>query len=274
MYDDLPKSTTAMQRARGLARVGLAEQSGQTRLRTLRQEGSAKAFLPKVHAPVPEVVFLNTAGGLTGGDRLDLSLDLGPGAQVVATTQTAERAYASAGGVGHMRATMTAGDGATLAWLPQETILFDRAALHRETDIALTGSAQLVFAEMVVLGRQAMRETVKTLDFLDRRRITRDGVPVMVEPLALTTRVLTRRDDSAVLGGATALATVALIGPGAETAKTSVTPLIEQTGVRAGLSSWDGKCVLRGLSHEPRALKNMVARVLAHWGYRPRVWNM
>ncbi len=57
----------AMQRVRGEARVAL----GRAGLRDLRQAGSAKAMLPRVDGDVPEVVFLNTAGGVTSGDRLD-----------------------------------------------------------------------------------------------------------------------------------------------------------------------------------------------------------
>ncbi|HEX9858209.1 MAG TPA: urease accessory protein UreD, partial [Paracoccaceae bacterium] len=87
-----------MQRSRGRATVGLRLQDGRTVLQELHQSGSAKALLPRVHQADPEVVFLNTAGGLTGGDRLEYGLRLGPGCRATATTQTAERAYANAGG--------------------------------------------------------------------------------------------------------------------------------------------------------------------------------
>ena len=59
---------------------------------------AAKAMLPQCAGPVAEVVFLNTSGGLTGGDCLDYRLEAGAGCRVLATTQTAERCYASSGG--------------------------------------------------------------------------------------------------------------------------------------------------------------------------------
>jgi urease accessory protein len=49
------------------------------RLKRLAQAGSAKAMMPRMHGRAPEVVFLNTAGGLTGGDRLDYAVELRAG---------------------------------------------------------------------------------------------------------------------------------------------------------------------------------------------------
>ena len=74
-----------MQRSAGVARVSI--DGG--RLTGLAQSGSAKALLPRSYGPAPEVVFLNTSGGLTAGDTLDYQLDLGPATRATATTQTA-----------------------------------------------------------------------------------------------------------------------------------------------------------------------------------------
>ena len=93
MFDDtLPR----LERMRGCAAVSLRPGGALDRL---AQSGAAKAFLPRAHGPHPEIVFLNTAGGLTGGDRLSYGLTLGADARAVGTTQTAERAYRAAGGV-------------------------------------------------------------------------------------------------------------------------------------------------------------------------------
>ncbi|MGB8621213.1 MAG: urease accessory protein UreD, partial [Paracoccaceae bacterium] len=196
---DVVNPQAGLQRARGRAAVTLAAAPGGARLKRLFQSGAAKAMLPRVHAPVPEVVFLNTAGGLTGGDRMDYSLDLAPGARACATTQTAERAYAGSGGVAEFSVEMRVGAGGALDWLPQETILFDRSALSRRTVIALEDDASLVMAEMIVLGRAAMGETLSDVFFRDLRQVTRDGRPVLVEPLRLTAETLARRGAAAGL---------------------------------------------------------------------------
>jgi urease accessory protein len=271
-----PMAPIRLQRVGGKARVGLAAAGGRTRLRVLRQEGSAKAFLPSVHGDMPEVVFLNTAGGLTGGDRLAFALDVGPGAEAVATTQTAERAYASGGGVARLQVTMRVGAGGRLDWLPQETILYDGASLVRQTEIALEGDARCLFAETVVLGRAAMGETVARLAFRDARLVRRDGRAVHAEPLVLDDAVLAAAGGAAVLGGARAFATVVMVAAGAEDAVGRARAALDADGVVAAASGWGGRLVVRVAGGDGWPVRRQVARVLEALRERPlpRVWQM
>ncbi|MFC2968173.1 urease accessory protein UreD [Acidimangrovimonas pyrenivorans] len=271
---DAPAPSIHLQRTRGRAAVALGA-SG--RLTGLHQSGSAKLFLPRIHSDVPEAVFLNTAGGLTGGDRLDYAVELAPGARAVATTQTAERAYASSGGAAELNVTLTLGAGAALDWLPQETILFDRSALARRTVADLAGEARLAMAEMVVLGRAAMGEVIGEMYLADWREVRRDGRPVLVEPLRMTSATLAA--GPAVLNGARAFATVALVAPGGEDALGPVRACLVGAlpdGVEAAASGWDGKCVVRLLAGDALPLKRAVAAVLDVLRGRPlpRVWQM
>lgn len=271
---DASQQITRFQRVDGRAHVALSQRAGATRLDRLGQAGSAKAMLPRVHGDRPEVVFLNTAGGVTGGDLLRYRLELGKGAQAVATTQTAERAYASNGGAARIDVTMTAGAGAVLHWLPQETILFDGAALHRSTDIHLEGAAEALVAESLVLGRHAMGETLARLDLADTRRITRDNRPLLVEPLRLADRHLADR-SAAGLGGARALATLVLAAPGAEDALGPARAACAAEGVTAAASAWDGRCVIRMMAPDATPLRRALARAIETLGRRPlpRVWQ-
>lgn len=262
-----------MERSRGEAAVGLALSGGATRLVRLRQAGSAKAILPRAGA-VPEVVFLNTSGGLTGGDRLDLSLALGEGAAAVATTQTAERAYASAGGTARVSVAIRAGARSRVAWLPQETILFERSALHRTTRIELGAGAAGLFAEAVVLGRAAMGETPRDLRFRDERIVLRGGRPVFAEPLVIDPGAIAVAGQPAILGGARAFATVALVAQGAEDAAGPMRALLDEPGVTAAASGFDGRCVVRLTARDGWPLRRQILRVLARLSPDPlpRVW--
>jgi urease accessory protein len=264
-----------LQRTRGTAWVGLSHGPRGTAIARLRQEGSAKAFLPRTDAADPEVVFLNTAGGLTGGDALSYRLDLAAGGRATATTQTAERIYRAASGTARVDVAMTVGAGAALDWLPQETILFEGAALMRETCIELAGDASCLMAETVVLGRAAMGETVTRAAFTDRRRVTRDGRPVMVEPLALDAACFAA-PGPAGLDGARALATLALFAQGAEDALGPVRALLDEDGARAHASAWDGKLVVRAMARDAAPVRRVVARVAAHLrrAPMPRVWQI
>ncbi len=264
---------TRMQRATGHAAVGLSCRDGATRLDRLHQDGSAKVFLPRIHATVPEVVFLNTAGGLTGGDRLSFELSVGPGGHATGTTQTAERAYASSAGRARMDVRLTVGTGGALDWLPQETILFDRSTLQRRTRVDLAGDTRLVLAETVVLGRAAMGETVALLRLDDLREVKREGCPVLVEPLRITEATLAA--GPAALGGRRAIATVALVAQGAEDALPAVRAALTE-GVEAAATAWNGKLIVRVAAHDLRPVKRAVAAVLNVLRRRPlpRVWQL
>ena len=261
------------QRSQGEAAVALADLRGRVRLTHLRQQGSAKAILP--HAgDLAEVVFLNTSGGLTGGDRLSYALTLGPRCRAVATTQTAERAYRSDQGAARVVVRHSVGEGGHLDWLPQETILFDRAALDRQTEIALHGSASCLMLEAVVMGRAAMGERLARVALRDRRAVLRDGRPVHLEPLVLDDAALTA--GPAVLGAARAVAAVVLVRQGAEDALGPVRGVLDEDGVAAAASGLAGRLVVRLMAGDGWPLRRQIQRVLAvlRRDPLPRVWQM
>ncbi len=261
------------ERSHGAARLAFRRRGGWTRLEGLHQSGSAKAFVHPA-ATGPDVVFLNTSGGMTGGDRLSYALTLAEGCRVTATTQTAERAYRSADGVAEVEVCHELGPGAHLDWLPQETILFDNSALTRTTTVALAAGASCLMLEAVVLGRAAMGETVRTLSLADRRRVTRQGVPVLHEPLALETAAL--QAGSGVLQGARAFASLALIAQGAESRLPVVRAVLDEPGVNAGASGFDGKLTLRLMAADGWPMRRQILRVLEvlRDGPLPRVWQL
>ena len=270
--------TEPMQRSRGEASVALACGPAGLRLTGLRQQGSAKCILP--HGPrgiggVPEIVFLNTSGGLTGGDALSYAVQLGPQVRAVATTQTAERAYRSSGGFARVRVTMEVGAGGWLDWLPQETILFDDSRLDRRTIIELAPGAGCLLVESVVLGRAAMGETVAKLALRDWREIRQACRPLMVEPLVLTDRAL--QTGVAGLAGARAFASVAMVGQGAADLLAPVHAVLDEPGVTAAASAPEGRLMLRMVAADGWPLRRQMARCLAvlrRGQALPRVWQI
>ena len=266
-----------MQRVKGQARVALAAGARGACLTGLRQAGAAKVFLPRVHAPDPEVVFLNTAGGLTGGDLLEWALELGPNARAVATTQTAERIYTSSTGVARARMRVQVGASGAVDWLPQETILYEGSALERNTRIDLAAGAELLYAETLVLGRAAMGETVAQCHLNDRREIWRDGVPLVIDAVRLRPGALLP-GQGALLGDARAVASVIWVAPGVEDQIATVRRYLAETcgDVRAAASAWDGKCVIRLAAHDGWPLRKALAAVLTRLRAAPlpRVWQI
>jgi urease accessory protein len=273
MTDQTALPVPQMQRSRGEAAVRLRLDGGRVRLVDLRQQGSAKAILPRVGA-VPEVVFLNTSGGLTGGDRLSYAVSLGDGVTATATTQTAERAYRSTTGAARVDVALEVGAGGWIDWLPQETILFDAANLDRRTRIDLGAGAGCIALEAVVLGRHAMGEVVERLTFRDRREIRRDGRLVHLEPLVMETAALAA--GQAVLGGARCFASLVMVADGAADALVPLRRALDEPGVTAAASAYDGRLVCRVLAAEGWPLRRQLARalsVLRRGAVLPRVWQ-
>ena len=99
----------ASQRVEGEAALEARLERGRTRVARLFQQGAARIRLPARDADPLEAILINTAGGLTGGDRLGWRLSLGEGAAVVFTTQACEKVYRSSGGHARMRTDIRVG---------------------------------------------------------------------------------------------------------------------------------------------------------------------
>src|SRR4029077_13026294 len=97
----------------------------------------------------------------------------------------AEKIYRSLGPATAVTVRLALARGARLRWLPQETILFDRARLARSIEVDMEEGASLLIAEAIVFGRSAMGETVEDGAIADRWRIRRGGRLVFAESLRL-----------------------------------------------------------------------------------------
>ena len=100
-------------------------------------------------------------------------------------------------------------------WLPQETILFDRARISRRIDLDLAETASLLLCEIVVFGRSAMGERMRHGEFVDRWRLRRGGKLVFAETIRLDGEIGEKLARPAIAKGGVAIGT-ALIVPGDE----------------------------------------------------------
>ena len=186
----------------------------ETVIADLRQQGSLKALFPRVRGDALQAVFLNTAGGLTGGDAMRIDVTAGQGAHVVLSSQAAERAYrAQPGQTARMEVTLDVGPGGRIDWLPQETILFDAAALNRKLTVHLAADATALLVEPVIFGRTAMGEVVHDLHFTDQWRVSRDGALVFADAVRMTGDADALLARKAIADGAGAMATLLLASP-------------------------------------------------------------
>jgi urease accessory protein len=266
---------TRPQRAEGRGHLAAKALAGRARIDELYQEGAAKIRLPETFDASMEAVLINTAGGLTGGDRMDWSVTAGSATRIDVTTQACEKIYKASSGTAEVTTRITVGAGARLDWLPQETILFDRASLFRRLEVDLDESAEFLAVEAVLLGRKAMGEAVETGLFRDRWRIRRSGRLIHAEELRLSEGIAALAARQAVLGGQVAFATLLYAGPLSEAYLFRLRPLVE--GPMGGASAWSGKLVVRLAAADGFALRkilNPVISALRNGAPVPKVWNL
>lgn len=233
-----------LERARGAARIGFARRGAATVVADLFQSGCAKIRLPR-QAPGTwrEAVLINTAGGLTDGDRLSSGVQWARGARAVVTSPAAERIYRSRHAPARIETALAVGPAATALWLPQETILFDGANLARKTEIEIDPSARMIACESLIFGRTAMGEAVRSGAVVDAWRIRNAGQLVFADTFRLSGDMESTLDRPAVGAGARALATVIYAGSDAEARVATLRDLAVEVGPTRVASSCRGPVV-------------------------------
>ena len=130
-----------------------------------------------LYAEGPQVcqhIIVHPPGGIAGGDRLNISAKVGEQAWAQLTSPGAAKWY-RASGPAYQQLTLQVAAGATLEWLPQESIVYCGAQAQLETRIELQGDARLCYWDMVALGRPASGERFDSGEFRSRLDIHRDG---------------------------------------------------------------------------------------------------
>ncbi len=270
-----PPADHAANRAQGAIRAWFEARAGRSFVASLHEAGGLRLKFPR-GGPDCEGVVVNTAGGVVAGDRAELRFVAGEGACAVLTTQSAEKIYRSDGLEATIDVRLEAAARARVEWLPQETILFDRARLARRLDAEVAGDATLTVLEAITFGRMAMGEVARTGLLHDHWRVQRDGALVFAEALRLGEDIVGALDRPAMGGGARALATLLHVAPEAQARldalREAATP---HGGVEAGFSAWNGMLVGRLVSPSPERLRACIVSLLGslRGGPPPRVWR-
>lgn len=262
-----------MQRAFGRGDCSVKNRNSTTALDRLWQEGCAKLRLPK-HDHGFEVVMINSSGGMTGGDEMHWSFSAADQTEMTVTTQACEKVYSTSGGKASVSTTLIVGSGARLNWLPQETILFNKSALTRRLEANLAADADLLVCEPVVLGREAMAETVEFGLFEDRWRIRVDGALVHAEQFRIGPEISAEAMRPAVLNAYRAFATVLLIASDSEAL---LEPTRQIIGEQGGASFWNGKLLARLVAANGYDLRQRLIPVLSLLNKQaplPKCWSL
>jgi urease accessory protein len=263
----------AANRARGDVSFEARLRDGATHRGRLHESGSLRVRFPSAEGGGLSAVLVNTAGGIAGGDRFDIDIAAGEGSRLVVTTAAAEKIYRTAGAAAELNIALKAAPRAHLSWLPQETILFDRARISRHIDVDLAEDASLLLCEIMVFGRAAMGETMRQGEFVDRWRVRRGGRLVFAETVRLAGDIGEKLARSAVAKAGAAVGT-ALIVPGDETMVERIREASDSFGGEVGLSAWNGFAMARFCAQDAARLRADMVAVLGRASTLalPRLW--
>lgn len=275
---DCEAISLSAQRVDARARLAVRRIEGRSRVERLYQDGAAKIRMPAVGGDPLETILINTAGGLTGGDRIAWDITAGRDASVTVTTQACEKAYRSHSGEAGVEVRLDVATGGRIAWLPQETIVYDGAALGRRLEVDLAVGAQALVVEATLFGRLAMGETVTRALFRDRWRVRHAGRLVHAEAFSIGPDVAATLARPTATGGGLAVATVLLISANAETL---LAPARDIVGEGGGVSFWTvggtGKLLARLIDGDGYALRKRLAPLIGLLNGQaglPRIWSL
>jgi urease accessory protein len=263
----------AANRARGAVSFDVRSVDGVTRRGRLHESGSLRVRFPSPEGKGLSAVFVNTAGGMAGGDRFDIEIAAHEGARITLTTAAAEKVYRATGSTSELNIALKVADGAHLSWLPQETILFDRARMSRHIDIDLAEGASLLLCEIAVFGRSAMGERMEQGAFVDRWRVRRGDRLIFAETVRLEGDIGKKLGQAAIAKSGVAIGT-ALIAPGDEAMVERVREIASSFGGEAAISAWNGFAMARFCAQDAARLRADMMAVLrrASCVPLPRLW--
>ena len=207
-----------LQRADGSGRIVLSGSEKGTRVMEIFQRSPIRIMFPRTSGnAVEEAVLINTAGGIAGGDRLEYRVTALANASIAVTSQAAEKVYRALNEPARVVTKLRVHDAARLAWLPQETILFNWGRLCRETEIEVSSGAELLALEWLVLGRAAHGEKVVGGHITDSWRVKKDGRLIWADSFRATDKVFAHLERKVLLSDCKAIGTLIYFGPHLDT---------------------------------------------------------
>ncbi len=235
-----------LQRAEGSVRIVLSGSEKGTRIMDVFERSPIRILFPRAGGgSVEEAVLVNTAGGIAGGDRLESGVTVLANASIAVTSQAAEKVYRALSEPARIATRLKAHETAKLAWLPQETIVFNWGRLSRETEIELFSGAELLALDWLVLGRAAHGEEMVGGHITDGWRIKKDGRLIWADSFRATDEMFLHLHRKALLSNCKAVGTLIYFGPDLERRLEFLRDIAPSLGCYCAATSVGGLIIVR-----------------------------
>lgn len=158
-------------------RLGFVARAGGTILCERRHTGPLRVQKPLYPegAEVCHAVIVHPPGGVVGGDVLDIGITAGAQAHALLTTPGAGKWYRANGHSSRQDVRIEVAEGASLEWLPQETLFHREAEVELRHEVTLAANARYIGSEVLCFGRSASGETFDSGSIRQSTRIRREG---------------------------------------------------------------------------------------------------
>ncbi len=271
-----------LQRAEGTGRIVVSGSEKGTRIMDVFQRSPIRILFPRAGCgALEEAVFVNTAGGVAGGDRLESGVTALADASIAVTSQAAEKVYRALSEPARIATKLKACEAAKLAWLPQETIVFNWGRLSRETEIEFSSGAELLALEWLVLGRAAHGEEMVGGHITDSWRVKKDGRLIWADSFRATDEMFTHLHRKALLSNCKAVGTLIYFGPYLDRRQEFLRDVAPSLGCQCASTLVSGLMVVRfaatassDLRLALRSLLQLFGRELGPGPFRvPKMWS-
>ena len=263
-------------RSRGVLALTAHVQDGVTRRARVREDGALRMRFPPESPNRLDAVTVNVAGGMAGGDAYDCAFTAEAGANLVVTSAAAEKVYRALGAPTRSEVALRADACASLTYVPQEAILFDRARIVRRYEMDVARDARLIAVDSVILGRTAMGEHVTSLVWRDQWRLRRDGKLIWADATRVEGDAEALLAHAATGGGALAFATLLYAAPDAAIHLDTLRETLRVAdNCEAAATAYDGLLVARFIAREGHKLRTALIDAITclPGGGLPRSWS-
>ncbi len=260
-----------LQRSKGNINIELLDNA----FKKFFQRGCCKILNPNNYNESNELVLINTAGGITCNDNIEINATIN-NSELSICTQAAEKIYAGIGDPATVEININLNN-SSLYWLPKELILFDKSKLRRKININLSGNSNLIFCETSIFGRKAMSEQIKNILFSDQWKINVNSCLKHFEAINMQGSMIDNYKNNYTFANKSALSTILIFGEIIHKAEYELRKIIENIDNHyCEMTKFDDKIIIRSLSNDNYDLKktlNFIIKNIIH-DKLPKSWDL